>query len=192
MRHAGIKKILTAGIVFSVIIVLFLFIIISSLAAELGVEEAAGDQSGNETEEEYEGGYKGGKFVFPAPSYTAVTSEQGWRVHPISGVLKYHSGMDLGAPSGTAILAAAPGKVTLASWNGGYGNCVIIDHGGGISTLYGHASALYVSKGQTVSAGKKIAAVGSTGWSTGPHLHFEVIINGEVTDPRPYIFGNKK
>ena len=187
MRHAGIKKILTAGIVFSVIIVLFFFIIISSLAAELGVEEAAGDQSGNETEEEYEGGYKGGKFVFPAPSYTAVTSEQGWRVHPISGVLKYHSGMDLGAPSGTAILAAAPGKVTLASWNGGYGNCVIIDHGNGLSTLYGHNSSLHVSYGQKVSRGQTIASAGSTGYSTGPHCHFEVRVNGSVTNPRNYL-----
>lgn len=182
------KKLLIAGVLAVIMSFLLVFVLIAAVSAAIGDEEEAQGEAEIGTEEPA-AEYKGGKFVFPAPSYTAVTSEQGWRVHPVFGTSKYHSGMDLAAPSGTAILAAAEGKVTLAGWNGGYGNCVIIDHGGGISTLYGHASALHVSTGQKVSAGYRIASVGSTGWSTGPHLHFEVMINGEVTDPRPYIFG---
>lgn len=131
--------------------------------------------------------YTGGKFAFPAPSMTAVTSQYGYRVHPIFKTTKYHSGMDLAAPQGSNTVAAESGTVRLAGWNGGYGYCVIIDHGGGIATLYGHNSKLLVSAGQTVSRGQVIAKVGSTGNSTGPHLHFEVLINGSTTDPAPYI-----
>jgi len=128
-----------------------------------------------------------GVFCWPAPSYSYISSEYGYRVHPVYGTTKYHSGMDLAAPGGSNILAAADGVVTLARWNGGYGNCLVIDHGNGIATLYGHCQKLLVSSGQRVSKGQVIALVGTTGVSTGNHLHFEVHNNGKVTDPWPYL-----
>ncbi|MBE7010050.1 MAG: hypothetical protein E7418_01000 [Ruminococcaceae bacterium] len=128
-----------------------------------------------------------GVFCWPAPSYTYVSSEYGYRVHPVYGTTKYHSGLDLAAPGGTNILAAADGVVTLARWNGGYGNCIVVDHGGGLATLYGHCQKLLVSSGQRVSKGQVIGLVGTTGVSTGNHLHFEVHNNGKVTDPWPYL-----
>lgn len=131
--------------------------------------------------------YSGGVFCWPAPSYTYVSSEFGYRIHPVYGTKKYHSGMDLAAPGGSPILAAANGTVRFAGWNGGYGYCIILDHGGGIQTLYGHSSKLLVSAGQTVTRGQKIALVGTTGTSTGNHLHFEVLNNGVATNPRPYL-----
>lgn len=131
--------------------------------------------------------YDGGVFCWPAPSYTYISSEFGYRIHPVYGTKKYHSGMDMAAPGGSPILAAANGTVRFAGWNGGYGYCVIIDHGNGIQTLYGHSSKLLVSKGQTVTRGQKIALVGTTGTSTGNHLHFEVLNNGTPTNPRPYL-----
>ena len=131
--------------------------------------------------------YSGGVFAWPAPSYTYISSEFGWRIHPVLGTKKYHSGMDMAAPGGTNILAAADGTVRSAGWNGGYGYCVVIDHGGGLATLYGHASKLLVSSGQKVTKGQVIALVGTTGMSTGNHLHFEVLLNGAVTDPRNYL-----
>ncbi len=131
--------------------------------------------------------YTGGKFCWPAPSYTRISSPYGYRFHPIYKTNKFHSGVDLAAPGGTNILAAADGTVKMSGWNGGYGNCVIIDHGGGITTLYGHASRNLVVKGQKVTKGQVIAKVGTTGNSTGNHLHFEVLINGKTTDPMAYI-----
>ena len=131
--------------------------------------------------------YTGGKFCWPAPSYTRISSPYGYRIHPIFKTKKFHSGVDLAAPGGTNILAAADGTVKMSGWNGGYGNCVIIDHGGGISTLYGHASKNLVTKGQKVTKGQVIAKVGTTGNSTGNHLHFEVLVNGKTTDPMAYI-----
>jgi len=128
-----------------------------------------------------------GKFCWPAPSYTRISSPYGWRNHPVYNTRKFHSGVDLAAPGGTNILAAESGTVKFSGWNGGYGNCLIIDHGGGITTLYGHASRLCVSKGQYVTKGEVIAKVGTTGTSTGNHLHFEVLINGKTTDPMAYI-----
>lgn len=104
----------------------------------------------------------------------------------MSGIYKRHTGTDIGASYGAEIVAANSGTVTLAGWNSGYGNCVIIDHGGGKATLYGHMSAYSVSQGQTVSKGQRIGSVGSTGNSTGPHLHFEVLINGVAVDPMQY------
>lgn len=95
--------------------------------------------------------------------------------------------MDIGANSGNNIVAANAGTVIYSGWNGGYGMCVMIDHGGGIVTLYGHCSALYVSVGQSVSRGQAVAAVGSTGISTGPHCHFEVRVNGNYVNPYPYV-----
>ncbi len=131
--------------------------------------------------------YTGGKFCWPAPSYVRISSPYGYRIHPIFGTKKFHSGVDLAAPGGSNILAATDGVVKMAGWNGGYGNCVIVDHGGGVSTLYGHAQRLCVSKGQSVTRGQVIAKVGTTGNSTGNHLHFEVLINGKTTDPMAYI-----
>jgi len=128
-----------------------------------------------------------GQFCWPAPSYTRISSPYGWRNHPIYKTQKFHSGVDLAAPGGSNILAADGGKVISAGWNGGYGNCVVVDHGGGISTLYAHASRLCVSKGDVVTRGQVIAKVGTTGNSTGNHLHFEVLINGKTTDPMAYI-----
>ena len=128
-----------------------------------------------------------GEFCWPAPSYTRLSSPYGYRIHPVYKTKKFHSGVDLAAPGGSNILAADGGKVISAGWNGGYGNCVVVDHGNGVSTLYAHASKLCVSKGQTVERGSVIAKVGTTGTSTGNHLHFEVLINGKTTDPMAYI-----
>lgn len=130
--------------------------------------------------------YRGtGQFIFP--SVGPITSGFGWRVHPILGYQRFHAGVDFGAEYGSTIRAADSGVVIFAGWYGGYGNAVIIDHGNGISTLYGHASELYVSENQTVQRGQPIAAVGSTGLSTGPHLHFEVRRNGDPIDPMAYL-----
>ncbi|MBQ7529301.1 peptidoglycan DD-metalloendopeptidase family protein [bacterium] len=126
-----------------------------------------------------------GRFITPAPG--PITSPFGYRVHPIFGTLRFHTGVDIGAPYGCSILAADSGTVIDSGWMGGYGNCLIVDHGGGYSTLYAHCSQLYVGYGQGVTKGQAIAAVGSTGNSTGPHLHFEVRINGEPVDPLGFI-----
>lgn len=131
--------------------------------------------------------YTGGVFTWPAPSYTYISSPYGYRNHPVLGRTKFHSGLDLAAPGGSNILAAADGTVRSAGWNGGYGYCVVIDHGGGVATLYGHASKLLVSSGQKVTKGQVIALVGTTGMSTGNHLHFEVLKNGATTDPMAYL-----
>jgi murein DD-endopeptidase MepM/ murein hydrolase activator NlpD len=112
-----------------------------------------------------------------------VTSGFGYRTHPVLGTLRLHAGVDFGVGTGTPIVAADDGVVVSAGWLGGYGNAVIIDHGGGVATLYGHQSRLAVSSGASVSRGEVIGYVGSTGMSTGPHLHFELRINGVPTDP---------
>ena len=117
-----------------------------------------------------------------------VTSEFGNRIDPITGKRKGHTGMDLAVPTGTPIRAALPGTVTVSKYNaGGYGYYVMIDHGNGLTTLYGHCSKLLAKVGQTVEAGEIIALSGSTGRSTGPHLHFEARVNGERTNPRAYL-----
>jgi murein DD-endopeptidase MepM/ murein hydrolase activator NlpD len=121
------------------------------------------------------------------PSRAPMTSSFGWRMHPILGYRRFHSGTDFGAGIGSPIRAANAGRVIFAGRQGGYGNTVIIDHGGGITTLYGHASELYVKEGDQVEKGQAIGAVGSTGLSTGPHLHFEVRLNGEPQDPMNYL-----
>ncbi len=131
--------------------------------------------------------YVGGEFTWPTPSCHYITSHfSPRRKNPVTGIYKRHTGTDIGASYGAAIVAANSGTVTLAGWNSGYGNCVIIDHGGGKATLYAHMSAYSVSAGQKVSKGQRIGSVGSTGNSTGPHLHFEVLINGAAVDPMQF------
>lgn len=131
--------------------------------------------------------YVNGVFSWPAPASYNITSPYGYRIHPVYKTKKFHSGIDIGAGYGTAVVAANGGTVTMAGWNGGYGNCIVIDHGGGLATLYGHLSSIGVSKGATVSKGQQIGKVGSTGVSTGPHLHFEVLKNGSTTNPMSYL-----
>lgn len=131
--------------------------------------------------------YNGGMFAFPCPGYKRISDEYGNRIHPILGTQQFHNGVDLAAPSGTPILAAYDGDVIAATYSGSMGNYIMIDHGSGLYTIYMHCSALYVSKGQTVTKGQNIAAVGSTGRSTGPHLHFSVRLNGSYVSPWNYI-----
>ncbi len=131
--------------------------------------------------------YIGGVLAWPVPGYTKITSNYGMRVHPITGQYKLHTGVDISAPIGANFVAANDGIVTKAEYNTAYGKMVMIDHGGGISTLYAHGSEILVTVGQTVKKNEAILKVGSTGYSTGPHAHFEVRINGVVTDPIPYI-----
>lgn len=133
--------------------------------------------------------YTGGAFRWPCPSSTRVTSNYGTRVSPMSGASSNHKGIDIGASAGADIIAAADGTVTAASYSSAAGNYVMIDHGGGLYTVYMHASSLLVSPGQTVSAGDVIAKVGSTGISTGSHLHFGVSLNGSYVSPWSYLGG---
>ena len=131
--------------------------------------------------------YDGGMFKWPAPSYTRVSSDYGWRLHPTLGVDKFHNGIDLAAPGGSPILAAYDGQVIGVGYNSSMGNYVMINHGGGLITIYMHASALYVSNGDMVGRGEKIAAVGTTGRSTGNHLHFGVRLDGNYVSPWNYL-----
>ena len=133
--------------------------------------------------------YTGGAFRWPCPSSTRVTSDYGTRVSPMSGASSNHKGIDIGASAGADIIAAADGTVTAASYSSAAGNYMMIDHGGGLYTVYMHASSLLVSPGQTVSAGDVIAKVGSTGISTGSHLHFGVSLNGSYVSPWSYLGG---
>ena len=116
-----------------------------------------------------------------------ITSEFGYRKDPFTGKTKGHGGMDLAVPTGTSVRAALPGTVTVSQYSSSYGYYVMIDHGGGLATLYAHNSKLLVKVGQTVEAGDIVSLSGSTGRSTGPHLHFEVRVNGERTNPRSYL-----
>ena len=127
-----------------------------------------------------------GKYVWPCPSYSRISSGYGNRTCPFHGK-EFHDGVDLAAASGAPILAFGPGTVTKSGWNGGYGNYIGIDHGGGLMSFYGHASALYVKQGAKVTAGQKIAAVGTTGSSTGCHLHFGMHKNGSSVNPLNYV-----
>jgi len=134
--------------------------------------------------------YTGGKLGFPAPSNrTGISSPYGYRSSPICGKKEFHSGVDIPSPYGTNIVAAESGVVIFAGRQNGYGNVVIIDHGGGLSTMYGHASKNVVSVGQSVAKGQTIQKAGSTGYSTGSHVHFEVRVNGKTTNPMNYFKG---
>lgn len=131
--------------------------------------------------------YAGGKMEWPVPASQKITSLYGYRIHPILNKKKLHTGIDIRAGSGSNVIASNNGKVIYSGYYGGYGNTVIIDHGGKISTLYAHNSRLLVKGGDEVKRGQVISKVGSTGLSTGPHLHFEVRINGQHTNPMNYL-----
>lgn len=131
--------------------------------------------------------YDGGMFKFPLASYTRVSDDYGYRIHPTLGVEQFHNGVDFASPKGTAIYAAYDGKVVAAAYSATMGNYVMIDHGDGLYTIYMHASALYVQKDDIVVRGETIAAVGSTGRSTGNHLHFSVRKDGEYVSPWNYL-----
>ncbi len=133
------------------------------------------------------GGENPGILSWPVDA--SISSPFGYRIHPISGVRKLHTGLDLNAASGTTIRAAGSGTVILASWYGGYGNAVVIDHGGGLSTLYAHQSSIAVSVGQSLVVGDTVGYVGTTGYSTGPHLHFETREWGTPVNPMNYLSG---
>ncbi|NTW29449.1 MAG: peptidoglycan DD-metalloendopeptidase family protein [Coriobacteriia bacterium] len=130
-----------------------------------------------------------GVMTWPTPSCYTITSSFGWRMHPVLHVNKLHTGIDIGASAGAAIVAAGAGTVISTSYLTGYGYTVMIDHGNGVVTLYAHqpSGGIQVSVGQRVTKGQRIGTVGSTGYATGPHLHFEVRINGNPVDPMPYL-----
>ena len=132
-------------------------------------------------------GYDGSGFANPAPKYTVITSEFGWRRDPFTGLKAYHNGIDMAADEGTPIVAAYTGIVGEASYNSSMGNYIYLEHGDGLRTIYLHASKLYVKKDDIVIKGEVIGAIGSTGRSTGPHLHFSVRLNGEYVSPWNYL-----
>ena len=134
----------------------------------------------------------GGEFLWPTPGNTTITSPFGNRFHPILHYYRNHNGIDIGAPMGEPVVASNPGTVITASYVGTYGNVVMIDHGGGVVTAYAHGSKILVEVGQVVQRGEVIMEIGSTGLSTGPHLHFEIKINGTFVDPLPYVTGTKQ
>ena len=163
-------------------------------AARRAAEEAA--RRAQEQQQQQQTGGGGGSTAvsltglkWPVPSCSIITSRFGYRVSPTAGASTYHGGLDIGAGQGAAIVAAGSGTVILASYNGGYGNCVMINHGDGVVTLYGHMESIAVSSGQQVSKGQTIGRVGSTGVATGPHCHFEIRVNGAQVDPAPYFSG---
>ncbi len=178
---------------------------LNALVAELEAERAAEAAAAAAAEAAARGGdsgggggggassqaaiYSTGYFIFPVATYAYISSRFGERIHPITGEKKHHNGMDIAANSGTAVFAADGGKVVLAEWYGGYGNCIMIEHGNGYKTLYGHLSYIGVKEGQYVNQGDTIGQVGSTGNSTGPHLHFEVYANGNRIDPEQFYSG---
>ena len=163
----------------------------SNAVKDLIQERIRQAEAARQAQQEESGGsddnYVQGTGQLSWPCSGVITSPYGYRTHPIFGRTIYHSGMDIGVDYGTPIHAADSGTVIYSGWISGYGNAVIIDHGGGMQTLYGHNQSLNVSEGQSVSKGDVIAFAGSTGNSTGPHCHFEVEINGQAVDPMGYL-----
>lgn len=166
--------------------------------AEAARQKAAAQQAKNTTSKSktsssssgggsYSVEYKGGQFAWPVPGRSNISSGYGYRNRPIGSGREFHTGYDIPGPYGTNIVAAADGRVIKAGYVNGYGYTVMIDHGGGLVTLYGHNSKLVVSNGDTVTKGQTIAKCGSTGNSTGNHCHFEVRLNGKHTSPKPYL-----
>lgn len=133
------------------------------------------------------GGQRPSILQWPTPGYTKVTSKYGMRKHPITKKWSMHTGVDIGAPYGSNAVATANGKVIFTGWQGAYGNTIIVDHGGGMTTMYPHLSKYLVKVGTNVKRGEAIGKIGTSGWSTGPHIHFEVRINGEHVNPMPYL-----
>lgn len=156
---------------------------IKRLAEEQRRLEEAARKKGNDTSR---GGYTSRTFTWPIPGYSRISSPFGMRTHPVTGTYKLHTGTDFPAPSGTRVVSAGDGTVVKSAMTRAYGNYIIVSHGGGVMTAYAHLSKRSVSVGDKVSAGQKIGAVGTTGWSTGNHLHFEVIVNGSFTNPMSY------
>ena len=153
-------------------------------AARQAAQQASSDEGGGGGSDD---NYVQGTGAMGWPCSGPITSPFGYRTHPIFGTTIFHAGIDIGVDYGTPIHAADSGVVVYSGWISGYGNAVIIDHGGGISTLYGHNQSLAVSEGQSVSKGSVIAYAGSTGNSTGPHCHFEVDVNGSPVNPMGYL-----
>lgn len=156
-------------------------------AREQALQAAAAAQSSGGGGGDAGGNVVVGSGVFSWPVSGPITSPFGYRVHPIFGTTIFHSGIDIGVPEGTVVHAADAGTVISSGWLGGYGYAVIIDHGNGLQTVYGHNSSLLVSEGQSVSKGQPIAYSGQTGYATGPHVHFEVRVNGSPVDPMGYL-----
>jgi murein DD-endopeptidase MepM/ murein hydrolase activator NlpD len=144
-------------------------------SARIAAELRSGSSKGS--------GRYAGTMTWPCPGYERIGSVFGMRYHPILHYNRMHTGIDVSAPKGAALVAAGSGVIISAGWRGGYGNCVMIDHGDGLVTVYAHMSSISVSNGQRVTSGQRIGAVGSTGLSTGPHLHFEVRVNGTAVNP---------
>lgn len=172
--------------------------LMSELAMDIKAAEIAYDKANQEYKDlgarilkmqQETGPYSGGTMMWPVPASGRITSYYGYRIHPIFKSKKLHTGLDIGVPTGSSIVAASDGKVIHSDWLGSYGKAVLLDHGGGIVTLYAHNSALTVKVGQYVKRGNTIAKAGSTGNSTGPHLHFEVRKNGAYVDPLPWVKG---
>mgnify|MGYP005766969889 FL=1 len=165
---------------------------ISRKSAEEAAKKAQQQQQSNSSSNNSSGGGSsvpsgsGTISVWPAPSYSRISSGFGYRGAPTAGASTYHKGVDLAGPSNSAIVAAGSGTVVKSYYSSSYGNYVAIDHGGGIVTGYAHMNSRLVSVGQTVSAGQQIGKLGSTGISTGPHLHFEVFVNGSAVNPMNY------
>lgn len=146
-------------------------------------------QFAQEQDEALRSALANGTFIWPVPDCTLLTSRFGYRMHPILGYERFHAGVDIGAKAGDTIIASDGGTVAVAEYSDSYGNYVLINHGNGYTTLYAHMSSMAVEAGQAVEQGDTLGYVGSTGWSTGPHLHFEIRYNDEKTDPEAYFTG---
>lgn len=166
---------------------------IAALAEKIRKEEAAAAAAAAAANGSSSSGsaskYTGGQMSWPLPGHYSISSDFIMRNHPITGKYQQHTGIDLPAPKNTKIVAAADGTVVTVGYNKAYGNRVVVNHGGGVQTLYAHMTSYAVSEGQSVSAGDVIGYVGSTGYSTGNHLHFSVLVNGSYVDPKPYVQG---
>lgn len=161
---------------------------LDAINAQIAAEEEAARQEAAQNNQQYTGtgSTATGSYIWPCPSSTYVTSRYGYRTHPIFGDERPHSGIDISANTGATIVAADSGTVSVATYSDSYGNYVTIYHSNGTYTLYAHMSSLAVSAGQSVSQGDTIGYAGSTGWATGPHLHFEIRANGGTVDPLAY------
>ena len=161
---------------------------LDAINAQIAAEEEAARQEAMQNNQQYTGtgSTATGSYIWPCPSSTYVTSRYGYRTHPIFGDQRFHSGIDISANTGATIVAADSGTVSVATYSDSYGNYVTIYHSNGTYTLYAHMSSLAVSAGQSVSQGDTIGYAGSTGWATGPHLHFEIRANGGTVDPLAY------